>query len=250
MTSTAETGHAKNVANLGTMISRVQGYGTRYNPSNTTIKIPNLQTILTNSTNAMTGVNSSKPAYTNAVNTRQQLFTDMEKLATRVLNALDASQNVSDALVDDGKTIIRKIRGARKDKKVVTPPSPDAIAPPTEKQISASQQSYDQQAEHFTKLVSLVASASTYLPNEAELQNASLNTFLTNLKNANTAVINATTPYLIAVQNRNNVMYTATTGLVDIALEVKKYVKSVKTITLTEFRQISGLKFTRPRKQK
>ena len=52
------------------------------------------------------------------------------------------------------------------------------------------------------------------------------------------------------MQNRNNAMYADVTGLVDIAAAVKKYVKSVKTITLPEFRQISGLKFTRPRKKK
>ena len=28
-----EGGHAKNVANLGVMLSRLQGFGTRYNPT-------------------------------------------------------------------------------------------------------------------------------------------------------------------------------------------------------------------------
>ena len=51
-------------------------------------------------------------------------------------------------------------------------------------------------------------------------------------------------------QNRNNALYATDTGIVDLAEEVKKYVKSVKTITLPEFRQISGLKFTRPKKKK
>lgn len=38
MASTSETGHAVNVANLKIMISRLQGYGTRYNPTNNLIK--------------------------------------------------------------------------------------------------------------------------------------------------------------------------------------------------------------------
>ena len=202
MASSAETGHAKNVANLGVMISRLQGFGARYNPNNNLIKIPNLQTGFNSGGTTLTSVTNTKPPFTNAVNTRQQLFTDMEKLSTRGINAFDATQGVTKAQVDDAKTYLRKIRGTRKDKKVVAPPSPDASVPATPIQISASQQSYDQQVEHFAKLTALWASVPAYNPNETELQNASLATFLTSLKNANQAVITTTTPYLTAMQNR------------------------------------------------
>ncbi|MFH1005683.1 MAG: hypothetical protein V1781_09385 [Bacteroidota bacterium] len=250
MSSTSETGHAINVSNFGIMISRVQGFGSRYNPTNATIKISNLQITFNNGSTSMVAVTNTKPPFTNSVNARHQLFNDMEKLSTRGINAYDATQGVTKAQVDSAKTYIRKIRGARKNKIVVAPPSPDAIIPATERQISVSQQSYDQQVEHFSKLIALFAFVPTYVPNETELQNAPLSSFLTQLKNINTAVINSTTPYLTAIQNRNNVLYTSDIGLVDLAQEVKKYVKSVKTITLAEFRQISGLKFTHPKKKK
>jgi hypothetical protein len=250
MASTAETGHAKNVSNLGVMISRLQGFGARYNPTQVAIKIPNLQTLFNSGGTTLTAVTTTKPAFTNSVNTRKQLFDDMEKLSTRGINSFDATQGVTKAQVDDAKTYIRKIRGTRKDKKVVAPPSPDASVPATPIQISVSQQSYDQQVEHFSKLTALWASVPAYNPNETELQNASLTAFLASLKSANQAVITTTTPYLTAMQNRNNVLYATDTGIVDLAEEVKKYVKSVKTITLPEFRQISGLKFTRPKKKK
>ncbi len=244
--STSETGHAKNVGNLNVMISRLQGYGTRYNPTNNLIKIPNLQSAHSSGNTTMTAVDNTKPLYTQAVNDRQQIFNDMEKLSTRILNAFDATQGITKALVSDMKTIIRKIRGERKDKIIDTPPPADATAKEIEKHISASQQSYDQQMEHFTKLTSLSASVPAYAPNETELQNTSLATFLTQLHAVNQAVINTTTPYLTAMQNRNNILYAETTGIVDLAQEVKKYVKSVKSITLPEFRQISGLTFRRP----
>lgn len=248
MASTSEIGNANNVANFNTLISRLQCYCTRYNPTNPAIKIPALQTVYTNANAAMTLVSNKKPAYINDVNTRQKIFADMELLATRIKNSFATTQNVSDALMKDAETIIRKIRGARKDKLITPPVTPPENAPETPSQISASQQSYDQQVEHFTNLIALVASIPTYIPNETELQNASLSAFLVSLKNANTAVVNSTTPYLTAIQGRNNVLYAPATGLVDLASAVKKYVKSVKAITLAEFRQISGLKFTRPRK--
>ena len=194
MASQSETGHAKNVANLGIMISRLQGFGTRYNPNNTLIKIPNLQTAFNSGGSTLTAVTTSKPAFTNAVNTRKQLFDDMEKLSTRGINAFDATQGVTKALVDDAKTYLRKIRRARKNKKVVAPPPPDAIIPATEKQISVSQQSYDLQVEHFNKFVTLIASIPGYNPNEAELQIASLQATETQLRAANDAVLNTATP--------------------------------------------------------
>jgi len=246
----SETGHAVNVANLNTMISRIQNFGTRYNPSNTNIKVPNLQTVYTSANTSLFAITASKPAYTNAVNTRQQLFADMEKLSTRMENALASSLNVTKLLMADTATIIRKIRGARKDKKIVNPPSPDSASADIQKQISASQQSYDQQTESFAKLVSLVASVPTYIPNETELKTTALNTFLAQLKTANLAVVSSITPYLSAIQSRNDILYTPTTGMVDLTLAVKKYVKSVKSISLAEFRKISGLKFTRPKKTK
>ena len=259
MKSTSEIGHAKNYENFGVMYSRVQGYGPRYNPSNGAILLPALQNIYTNTGTVMLALDNTKPPFILAVDTRQQVFNDMEKLAGRTKNALASSTNVTKAIIDDAKTIIRKIRGQRKSIIIVTPINPVAktttppvdskfITPPV--QISASQQSYDQQLEHFINLVALVSAVPTYTPNETELQIASLNAFTVSLKNANDAVVAATTPYLTALQNRNNIMYAEGTGLVDIATEVKKYVKSVKTITLAEFRQISGLKFTRPRKKK
>ncbi|MBX3289637.1 MAG: hypothetical protein KF855_09865 [Acidobacteria bacterium] len=39
----AETGHAKNIANFGTLISFVEGYGAAYVPSNTSIAMAALQ---------------------------------------------------------------------------------------------------------------------------------------------------------------------------------------------------------------
>jgi hypothetical protein len=67
------------------------------------------------------------------------------------------------------------------------------------------------------------------------------------LKNTNTAVVNLTTPISNARINRNKILYLAVTGLYDIQLEVKKYVKSLFGATSPEYKQISGIKFTKGR---
>ena len=244
MASTSETGHAKNVANLNTMISRCIGYGARYAPTNPLIIIAALQTLYTNANKALIALNTAKTPYTKAVNARQLIFAEMEKLATRILNAFDATYEVTDKMVDDAKTIIRKIRGERKSKRILNPLPEDPI------QISVSQQSYDSQVQHYNKLVTLVTAEPGYDPNETELKPDQLIAFGIQLQTVHNAAINATTPYLQAIANRNKELYTEKTGLVDVAAEVKKYVKSVKDITLAEFRQISGLRFRRPPKKK
>lgn len=242
MSSTSETGHAVNYANLTVLISRCTGYGTRYNPSNAQLTLVSLNTLHTNTGTTLGDINAAKPAWDNAINHRQAVFFNMDKLTTKVINAFEATENITQAQIDDARTVVRKIRGARKGKKILNP-SPD-----DPQQISVSQQSFANQLAHFSELIGIVAAVPAYTPNETELQVAQLNTFLSSMSAATNAVNATQTPYLNALVARNNIMY-GPNGLVDTALAVKKYVRSVSTITKEEFKQISGLTFTRLRKK-
>ena len=240
--STSETGHAVNLNNFNIIINRCTSYTTRYNPTNNLLKIPALQTVYITGTTALQNIALLKHAWQNAINLRQQIFFEMEKLATLVINAFDATEAVTNAQVKDAKTIIRKIRGERKSKKNLNP-GPDDPA-----QISVSQQSYANQIMHFAELIGLLAAEPTYKPNETELQTANLGIFITDLNSANQKVITTQQPYLDALTERSTILFTPKPSLLDLALEVKRYVKSVQTITPAEYKQISGLKFSRPRK--
>jgi len=239
MSSTSETGDAVNLINFQTLVSRCTGYGTRYNPTNTRIQVASMETIGDNVVAAIQTITTTKPAWDNAINIRQTIFADMVKLSTRVINAFDATENVTEKQVDDARTVIRKIRGERKSKKIDNPSSDDPI------QISASQRSFANQMLHFLELVGILSAEPTYNPNETELQVAQLQTYQNTMGDAMDAVINAQNPYLAALATRNNLMYAPTTGLVDVALEAKKYVKSVSSISKEEYNQISGIKFSR-----
>ena len=242
MSSTSETGHAVNLVNFQTLASRCIGYGSRYNPTNPRLQLANMQTIGTSVLAALQNVATAKPAWDNAINIRQTIFADMVKGSTRIINAFEVTENVTDKQVDDAKTIVRKIRGERKSKKIVNPSPDDAV------QISASQQSYANQILHFIELVGFVSAEPAYAPNETELQVAELQAFQQTMGDAMDDVINTQNPYLAALVQRNTLMYAPTTGLVDVALDAKKYVKSVSTISKQEYQQISGIKFTRPKK--
>lgn len=241
MASTSETGHAKNVANFEDLISFCTGYGATYNPSKAAIQIASLNTLHSNAQGSITGVNSSKTAFTNATNARQTAFDPLKKLCTKIVNALDAT-DATDKLVKDAKTINNKIQGKRSGDKP-TPPPAGATEATEDKTISVSQQSYDSLIENFDKLIQLVSSEPTYTPNETELQVSTLTTNLGNLKTANTAVINSYTNYSNSRITRNSILYAPTSGLVDIAGDVKKYVKSVYGATSPQFKQVSKLEF-------
>ena len=243
MTTISETGHAKNVANFEVLISFCNGYGVVYNPSKNSIKIVALNTLKTTAQGNIATVTNTNTAFNNATNSRQIVFAPIKKLATKIVNAL-AATDAAQQTIDDAKTINRKIQGSRKEPITPPPPPTDPNAtPPEDNSISVSQQSYDSLLDNFKKLIALVTAEPTYLPNENELKVVNLNIQAADLATKNTAVIGATTTLSNARIARNKTLYTPKTGLYDTTQEVKKYVKSVFGATSPEYKQVSGIKF-------
>ena len=240
----AETGIIPNLENFDKLISACIGYDTRYNPSNNLLKILALQTVQTNALQVVQDVTDQEIPRANVINARQALFVQLPPYVTNIISALSAAEKVDKRTIADARVWVRKIRGERRSKKILNP-SPD-----DPKQIAASQRSYANQAEFFDKFITFVLSQPNYLPNETELQETALRDFETKLRKANEHAVDADTPWLNAIAARDLVLYAPDEGLVDRALASKKYVRSVKAITPEEYSQISGLKFTRPRKKK
>lgn len=247
MASTSETGHAKNVSNFDELISYALGYGVTYNPSKTSIKVTALQTLATNAKGAITAVNAAQPAYSNAVSARESAFEPLSKLATRILNALKATDTTTQ-VDESATTLIRKIQGTRATpKKTEAQLKALADAGTVVTEASTSQMSYDNRLDNFDKLIKLLTSVTLYAPNEADLKVTALTTLYTDLKTKNTAVVTATIPLSNARISRNDILYKTNVGLVDIASDVKVYVKSVYGASSPQYKQISKLKFTTPR---
>ena len=244
MASTSETGHAKNVANFETLISFCVGYGATYNPSKANLKVPALQTQLASCKANIASVTSTSVAFNNAVNARIIAFDGLKKLSTRLINSLEVSGAASQT-IKDAKTVNAKVQGSKLTKADagITPVDPNALVVETDKSISASQQSYTSLIEHFSKMITILSTEPTYVPNENPLKIATLNTQLTNLKNTNTAVINAYTTVSNSRISRDQSLYNPTNGLCETAKEVKMYVKSVFGATSQQYKQVSGIEF-------
>lgn len=237
MSSTSEQGHTKNVDNLQDMINVCSTFGASYQPSRADIQIISLQGMYTLARTELDNVLAHNTAIENIINHRREKFDMIPSLATRVINALDAS-GASDAIVRDAKTHLNKIRGKRANTPDAT--NPDGTPVVT---ISVSQRSFDKMIEHFKALVALALADTNYSPNEMDLQAASLNAVIDDLEDSNNAESLASAQLSSALIARNAVLYTPGTGLCDITSEVKKYVKSVFGAQSPQYKLVAKISF-------
>jgi hypothetical protein len=243
MSQTSETGHAKNVANFENLITNLNGFGEVYNPVKDSITLPALTALLTEAKAAIFQVNANEPALKNAISSRDIAFQPLTGLISRVNFALKASASAS--RVDESvQTLIRKLQGRRahpkmteEEKKAAADEGKEVI------EISVSQMSHDSRLDNFDRLIKLLASIPEYAPNEDDLNIAGLTALYNDLNAKNQAVLNARVTLKTARTSRNKILYTPITGLVDRALDVKMYVKSLYGPTSPEARQISKLAF-------
>ena len=243
MSKQNETGHAKNVANFEKLISNVTSFGTVYNPSKESIKLLELNAHLALAKAVINEVNSSEPVYKNAVSAREVAFSSLNKLITRVSNALKASDTTT-RVDDSAATLIRKLQGRKSTSKMTDEEKEAAKTAGNEvNKISSSQMSYDNRLANFDKLIKLLASVPEYAPNEIELKVESLTNLYIDLTYKNTTVINAAALLNNARIARDKVLYTPLSGVVDISVDVKTYVKSVYGATSPQYKALSGLTF-------
>jgi hypothetical protein len=244
MANNLETGHAKNVANFGTLISAVNGYGAVYNPSKQSNTLIALNKLAGVAENAMSLVNGALGKSDIATAARVVAFAPLSKLATRILNAIkssDTTQQIDDAV----HSLVQKIHGKRaKPKKTEEEKAALAAEGKVVKEISSSQMGFDDQLDALNKLVQLLAGIPEYAPNEEELKITTLTSYYNTLKAANAAVVEANTQLKNARLSRNETLYTDDSGLVDVAGSVKLYVKSLFGATSPQYKQISGLRFS------
>lgn len=253
MTSTSITGLAINKANFDDLTAFCQGWGSLFAPSKNALKIPQQLTLSAVAKTAMDVVDSTKVPYSRNSNAREVVFDGHEKYSTRIKNSAETC-GATKQNVDDIKTINNRIQGKRakaiKDEPLPPVETTDPNAPEEHKHISISQRSVDNIIDNFSKIGIILAAEPLYTPNEADLKITAINTYITSLKNSNKAVVDVTPAYSNALINRNKVFYDEVNGLVTIALEIKKYVKSAFGATSPQYKQISKLKFTRPKKKK
>lgn len=243
MTSKNESGHAKNVANLGLFNTFISGYGETYNPTKESLKLTALQEMKAKADASLNVVNNLFADNSNAIAAREVAFESIDKFGTRILNAIK-STDTSEQVDDNAKTLVRKLQGGRakaklteEEKKTLTE------AGQSTKEISSSQLSFDNRLDNFDKLIQLLISVPQYAPNEEDLKTESLQVFYTNLKALNIRAAETTVALSNARIARNEILYKPLTGIVDTVFDAKTYIKSVFGAQSPQYKQVSALDF-------
>lgn len=247
MASISESGHVINVAHFREMISVIYGFESRYNPSKASIKTDALSILAENAADAMEKVNSLFPRYCNSVAARADAFSPLGKLVTRIMSSLKACA-ATDQVYNDAQTISRKIQGRRATPKLSASENNNSMTGEKQaKQISASRMSYDNRMNNLGKLIRFLSEVEEYVPNEADLQVKSLTALYNDLADRDKAVTDSYVLLTNARIARNNIMYDKTTGLVCASVAVKSYIRSVFGTKSPQFRQVSRIRFSKPR---
>ncbi len=245
MAGKSDISHAKNVTNFDSLISAVLTIGQGYNPSRDSLKLPALQTLFTVANKSLIDVNSAHSANSTAIDQRELAFKPMGSLFTKVNNALKASGS-SVQSDETAKTIFRKLQGKRASAKLTKAAIAALEAEGKEvNQNSSSQMGYDDRVENFEKLISLLKSIPEYTPNEVELKVETLQALLDDLKVKNSQVVKTQLLLDAARGVRKEILNTSLTGLVDIASDVKSYIKSAFGANSTQYKLVSGLRFVK-----
>ena len=245
MATNSDINHAKNVTNFETLISVVVSLGATYNPSKDSLKLPALQTLHSAATDSMTALKNAESATATAVDTRELAFKSIGSLFTRINNALKASNSTVQA-DDTAKSIFRKLHGKRASAKLTEEQKAALLAEGKEvNQNSNSQMGYDDRVENFESLISFLQTVPEYNPNEEELKITTLQALLSDLKAKNISVIQNRIAEDTVRGVRKSVQNTPLTGLVDIANDVKSYIKSVFGVNSTQYKLVSKLRFVK-----
>lgn len=243
MKTTSKIGHNENVSNANVLLSRVSTFGKTYNPSNSLLLMSNFSDLTRRGLEANAAVDVADIAKQNARSARSIEYDDVDSLADRSLNALKVS-GASEPTIEQAKSMVREIHGKRATKLLTTAEHDAAkLAGNDVKQVTKHNSDVETKAINMGKYGQFLISIPEYIPNEVDITGNALTAKATNMKAKNEALMSAETNAKSAMTNRDKILYADNTGLVDVATNIKTYVKSVFGSTSAEYKQISDLKF-------
>jgi hypothetical protein len=244
MANNSHSGHLQNVANFEKLLTNVTVLGPGYNPSKSELKIDALFNQCSSAKTAIDAVRLAEINYKKVISIRETGFGSFGKLITRISNSLKAS-GVPAGTIDIAMALVRKLQGRRATAKKSDEEKQKAASEGKEiVEISSSKMSYDHRIANFDQLIKLLASIKEYNPNEEDLKVEALSLLLNKLISYNQGALNAEAHLNHVRIARNNLLYGANDGMVDVGFDVKIYVKSVYGTTSPQYKTISGIKFT------
>jgi hypothetical protein len=237
MASTSEVGHAKNIANLNLLNTNIIALGAIYNPSNSNLLLVNLQNQYNENFTNQESVNNKVAPYSIAVDERELIFKPLNRELSKLRKAYKSTDGVTEVQLEDFMTIVRKLKGVRKETKPKTDPEEE------QNQYSVSQMSYDQRTNNLDLLIALLQNTPNYNPNETEYKVQTYQDKKAKMLVKTQNVANTYVPLNNARSLRNNKMYIIENNLVDNANKAKDYLFTILDSDSPQYKAISKIKF-------
>lgn len=243
MASKSETGHAVNVANFKLLLDTVNSFGADYKPTNPKLLVPALTTKYTAASTAQSTINNAEQQAKDPIAQREALFAPLNKLITKSLNYFISCGPLATTL-NNAKSLADEVRAVHKSKTSTPPPATSGTTPPpASKTISTSQASYVMRADALDSYIKLLKAQTIYVPNEADISIAALETIYTNIKAANDGIGAIILPVDNARIARNEALYHPEDGLLKAAELIKGYVKGIYGATAAKTKLVTKIKF-------
>lgn len=237
------TSYAQNVVNLNEMKERIITFGLRYAPVNADYSVPGLETLITNSQQALSLTNAAINAQKNTTGIFKMGMAIFTKIITRSFNIL-AICGASEQIVQQGRAILRDVRGQRIALPIPPEPPPGEGTEPEPTTNVRHIGTMDFKLESMGRYVQFITEVGEYNPNEPDLKVLAMTEFLAELQAINADAKRNEALAIAARRNRDVIMFIVITGLYDVQKGVKRYTKAVFGPNSTEYISIRGFRFT------
>lgn len=234
-----ESGDMKLLGNFSKLIELISTEP-NYNPANAKIKVPALNAQKAAGLAVVGGVGTKEATFKAVTNERQDVFETLPGVMTRSGNMLKAS-GASKKVLDDARTVSRRVSGRRKTAKVKD--DPNTPGDESKKNHSASQLSYENICGNFDDYIAILATDPSYAPNEPDLKLAGLNALSQNMHAQNAAVDTAFAGMSASRGERDQLLYLSEDSIVNTAALVKAYVRAAFGSDSQLFKSVKGLEF-------
>ncbi len=232
--------HIKNVQSFEKLLGICTGLGEEYQPGNQKLQVEAMTTLLSQARSAVSELTATKVAYDRAIDQRVLVFTNLPKLATRILSALSVS-GASVHTIDNARMIVRKIRGYSLTNRAPIPSEAGTV--PVKRR--ANGQDFVSMMGHWAMLLEVLETEAKYRPAERELKPASIAARLTAMEEHYKQVIQAELAFSKARQERDRILYEQTGNLYEVSALVKGYVKSVYGTQHDWYTSLTQMRFTK-----
>ncbi|WP_316831342.1 hypothetical protein [Pedobacter aquatilis] len=236
MASTSEVGFAKQLADYEDFLELLSKLGDLYMPPKRELHLINLRNHLTTAKEAMREVSTFLPPYSTAVDKQTLVFSLLNDKITRSLNFYKVCIS-NPKEIDTAKNLADKIRGVSKKSKSVK----DADIP--KKNVSQSQLSFDSRIENLKQYIDVLSASGEYATSGSGIDIEDLNSILTDMEATNGSVAAAKLPLEEARNKRYQIFYAPNSGLADLVINVKRYVRATLAKDNPFYNAITGFTF-------